>query len=199
MTNKHLIMPQKQPSWCYKKADVYNLQNVQEELRTVLPRYDNGSISFSIIWKKQIQKSLPLTTKMLSDMNIIERWSHVILVKMQDDKWTPHIDWHDWREQCFSLNIPLQNVGGTFTAFYRAKIIEKRPEKSEHRKGTGETHRMVDPKTAEEICRVDADQPLWINTSIPHTPIVDHDKLRINACFRFNPELHDFFEDGTIP
>jgi hypothetical protein len=189
----------KQAKWCYKRIEISNLCRIQRELNSVLPRYDNGSISFSIIWKNKIENHLPLTKQMLFEMGILDRWSHVILVKMQNDNWVPHVDWYDWREQCFSFNIPLQNVDGTYTAFYDAEIIDQKPEKSEHRKGTGETHRIVNPKTAKEICRVDADQPLWINTSIPHTPLVFHDRPRVNACFRFNPELHDYFEHYTIP
>ena len=53
------------------------------------------------------------------------------------------------------------------------------------------THVDNNPALVIEIERLDASQPAWVNTSIPHRPVSTHTRPRAILSARFNPELHD--------
>ena len=48
-----------------------------------------------------------------------------------------------------------------------------------------------------EIDRVDSNQPLWINGSIPHRPEVQHLEFRLIATLRFTPLPREIFFKNT--
>jgi len=185
----------KKPTWCYKKPIIDNLEEIQQELNLELLKYNRGVYNFSRIKSEEVKEQLPLASTLLQDMGLYDRWSHVILVKVENEQWNPHIDCFDWKVNSYSFNIPLKNCENSYTVFYEGNIINEKPQKNKYMRGTDESHRTVDPESLVEICRVDANQPLWINTTIPHTPIVYHKKPRLNACFRFIPEIHDYFDN----
>jgi hypothetical protein len=97
------------------------------------------------------------------------------------------------------LNFPVLNCNKSFTVWYNVEnglfsplsndqglAVEIPPEIEQ--KIPFEAPKFDD---AVEIGRCDSTIPHWINTGIPHQPVVNHSYLRINASVRFTEDPVD--------
>lgn len=99
----------------------------------------------------------------------------------------------DWPATGYALNIPVLNCENTYTAWYEAQKTDVKGNiySTDSWKGVAESY-MYDNTTAIEIDRTDANIPHWINIHVPHSPICNYNKLRINGTIRFNEAVYDY-------
>jgi hypothetical protein len=186
------------PDWLYQTPalDANALPLIQKELlKLSLVTKDNlvpYSSTFVIYGmhpeqRKNIFDRCPVLIQELLRLKLLGSLSYIGLISVDANKeFPPHIDTLD-----VGLNIPLYNCDNTYTVWYDAEILDQPLPDYAIGSSFVETARIVDPKNAVEIGRVEANQPWWINTNIPHRPETHHDQLRLAASIRFLPEPLD--------
>jgi hypothetical protein len=184
------------PTWLYKPVKIPNLIEIQKEFLAVIldiiEDVESATPNYILVPSNQIQSNSPATSAYLDSLGLLGRWVYTAFVTGNHGVSVPmHVDTVDWQNRCFGLNIPVLNCDNTYTAFFNAIITTPvdaiRPEQ--------QPAFMCDATTAVEIGRVECSQPYWANVSMPHQPIMGHNKSRIVASLRFSPELHDIFSD----
>ena len=180
------------PLWHYKLIDVPNLKDIQEETYNVLlqeiPDFEISRPQFKYVLREKIEPFAPLYTDFIKSLGILDLWHYSAFVTTNKNiKFPVHVDSLNWKTRCYGLNIPVINCDGTETVFYDAEIDD---DEYTERQNPINSARLA-KKVIAEIDRVSADQPLWINTRIPHCPESSHDKPRAIISARFRPEIHD--------
>jgi len=115
----------------------------------------------------------------------------------------------------YVLNFPVINCDNSYTVWYNdVEQVPVTPVNSyldddtilykEHRTKEVEERLVPAPyipyfklDRKKEIDRVDSNQPLWINGSIPHRPEIQHLNFRLLATLRFTPLPRDIFLKNT--
>lgn len=184
----------KQPKWLYKKIEVSNLVDIQQELLPILyktyPDFDNEPPHFTALQREEIEPYAPLYTSFIESLGILDRWSYCAFVTTNLNKNFPiHVDSLIWQERCYGLNLPLINCDDSYTVFYEAEIEEMPFINYGDAKFSARVIKRGAKAT--EIGRLEANNPAWVNTSIPHAPVSNHSRPRAIISARFNPEVHD--------
>jgi hypothetical protein len=183
------------PDWLYQTPalDANALPLIQKELLKLslgtkdnLVKYTSTFVCYGSApeEKLKILATCPTLIQELTRLQLIDNFQFIGFVSVDASKiFPPHIDTLD-----VGLNIPLYNCDNTYTVWYDAEILDQ--PFPDYAIGTPlvVAARIVDPKNAVEIGRVEANQPWWINTNVAHRPETHHDKLRLAASLRFNPE-----------
>lgn len=173
-------------TWLYSRINIPNLQDIRDELilaHTVMNDRNLGvrrSALYTNFFAVDLQPHVPKLAEFLHSHNLLHRLQRCMFVNA--DVNVPnriHIDSTN-QSVLYSLNIPLIDCAGTYTAFYEA--LDVVPSRN------GSYLLAVDESTAVEIGRVECTLPVLVNTSIPHVGISDR-PLRQMACIRFYPEL----------
>lgn len=191
--------PKEKPTWRYRYVTIPNLETIQSELYEAFNIvYDNdvNQMTPDYVFGRGyiIEEYLPKTKEFLNELGILDRWAFVGFVTGNKGESLPlHVDTLDWKRICYGLNIPVLNCEKTYTAFYDAQVKERAYSDKERK-----TAHICDEETAIEIDRVECDRPMWINHTIPHKPIMTHEKPRIMASLRFFPEVHDLLGDDYV-
>lgn len=181
------------PKWLYKPIEVDNLKEIQKEIIPIIykkiPNFNRSLPQFKIIMRDEIEPFAPLYTEFIKKFGMIERWELCVLVTTNlNIDFNIHVDNSDWKTSCYGLNIPIINCDNSYTVWYDTELEDTIYDDDDIRN----TARIQKPKTdAIEIERLDASQPAWVNTSIPHRPVSTHTRPRAILSARFNPELHD--------
>jgi hypothetical protein len=184
------------PDWLYQTPalDDNVLSVIQKELielsihtkDNMLVPYTSTFVAYGMLplERKNVFDVCPTLIQELQRLELLDNFFNVCFISVDASKeFPPHIDTDD-----VGLNIPLYNCDNTYTVWYDAKILDQ--PVPEHMIGTlhVKAARIVDKKNAVEIGRVEANQPLWLNTNVAHRPETHHDKLRMAASIRFYPE-----------
>jgi hypothetical protein len=182
------------PDWLYQTPNLNedDLPAIRKELQK-LSLYTKDNLvpytsTFSIIGhddeeKQKIMEVCPTLQKELHRLNLLQDLHFVGFVSVTANKhFPPHIDTID-----VGLNIPLYNCDGTYTVWYDAEILDQPFPDYVIASPLVKAARIVEAKNAVEIGRVEANQPWWINTNVPHRPETHHDKFRLAASIRFLP------------
>lgn len=189
-----MILTEK-PSWFYKPVQIENLEQIQKELLTVLykkiPNFDTAPPLFHYTSREEVESYAPLYTAYIESLGLLDKWiASPIITTNYQYKFPIHIDNSDWHTNCYGLNIPIINCEDTYTVWYDAEIQEERPELA--KSDPKNVSRLMKPGTpTTEIARWHMKDPAWINVSIPHAPVSNHNKPRALISARFSPELHD--------
>jgi len=155
---------------------------------------------------EDIKNHCPVAMSILKSLGIDHLLVTVGIIVVNSEYHYPiHIDSANPARQSIGLNIPVLNCADSYTAFYKVSRIEyeKWPPRylvgSEMAAGSV----MCAEEDAVEIARCDANVPHWINVQVPHKPICNHNKLRINSSFRFEHTINeiinsDYFEEKLV-
>ena len=183
------------PSWFYKPIQIENLEAIQQELLKVLykkiPNFDEAAPLFHYTTREEVEPYAPLYTELIRSLGLLDKWiASPIITTNHQYAFPIHIDNADWLTNCYGLNIPIINCEDTYTVWYDAEIQEERPELD--KSNPKNVSRLVKRGTpATEIARWHMKDPAWINVSIPHAPVSNHNKPRALLSARFSPEIHD--------
>ena len=195
---------QSTPDWLYQSPalDHNVLPTIQKELlKVMIHSKENMAVPYTSTFfcygqldeeKQKILAMCPTLKQELSRLKLLDTFWFVGFVSVDASKeFPPHIDTLD-----VGLNIPLYNCDNTYTVWYDAKVLDQpMPDYVIASAMTGAA-RIVDKKNAVEIGRVESNRPLWINGNVAHRPETHHDKLRMAASIRFDPEPVD--ENGNL-
>jgi hypothetical protein len=201
------------PKWLFRKVQVdkdeliiiqNNLKNfVYKTIGSTLKIPTSFIPSFFFIEPSVIENYSPAYASLLKKLNLYDRWVQsglsFTLKKFNRKKSGVHIDHYDTNIRCFSFNIPLLNCHDSYTVFYRSKTECLGKRFNIHQMYRWEDHKnslsIENEDTLEEIARHSANDCAFINVSVPHQSVTDHDEFRVVLTSRFSPELHDYFED----
>ena len=187
-----MITPQ--PTWCFKPIDIPNLSTIQSEFQSILSELISMEVQYKYfhIDRARIESKVPSYVEFLKSIGLLDRWIYSALVVTTNDAEFPiHVDATDWTSRCFALNLPIQNCDDSYTVWYDAKI-NPNPIPGDETSNRSLARICYD---ATEICRMPATTPAWVNISVPHRPVTEHNKLRAVISARFDPELHDYFSE----
>jgi hypothetical protein len=183
------------PDWMYRQAnlDTGKLPGIQKELLKLLVMTKKQNLveytsTFVTVEKDLVCKTCPLMMEELCRLGLHNNFSVLAFISVQSDNdFPPHVD-----VACdIGLNIPLINCKGTYTVWYDGKIKDQTVPIYVIGSKSVEVSRIADPMTVTEIGRCDASIPHWINVNMFHRPETHHDKLRIAASLRFDPNPVD--------
>lgn len=184
------------PDWLYQQpnlsVDVFPF--IKKELLTLfeltktLTLVPYTSTYMEINNDEWVEQHCPTLCKELQKLNLRDSLKVVAFVSVVIDKHFPaHVD----AMSEVALNIPLINCDGTYTVWYDGQPQSK--EFDNYLIGV-ESARTAIEGTADsliEIDRCEANAPRWINVNVLHRPETQHDKFRVAASLRFDPEPLD--------
>ena len=189
-----MIIPQ--PTWCFKPVDIPNLATIQSEFQAILPELIVTEVQYKYfhIDRDRIESKVPSYVEFLKSIGLLDRWNYsALIVTTSDEEFPIHVDAMDWTSRCFALNLPIQNCDDSYTVWYDTKINPDPIPGDET--SNRSLARICYHENAIEVCRMPASMPAWINISLPHRPVTEHNKLRAIISARFKPELHDYFSE----
>ena len=186
------------PNWLYQtpNLDEDALSAIHKELLKLSLQTKDNLVPYTSTFtcyghdheeRQKMMAMCPALKQELLRLKLLDSCFFVGFVSVHASKeFPPHVDTLD-----VGLNIPLYNCDDTYTVWYNAKILDQ--PFPDYVIGTEAVRvaRIVDKRHAVEIGRVEANRPLWLNTNVAHRPETHHDKLRIAASVRFNPEPLD--------
>jgi hypothetical protein len=192
--------------WLYKPVniDAIILSKIQTEFINIFnllyptvfedSQFGIHAERFAFLNKDHILEYAPTYINLLKEMNLYNRWrmSGFCATKNYTSKLcTAHIDQIDWIRNSVSFNLPIQNCHNSYTAFYDVGGAGGN-EHHDREDIYPNSLRFASDDLKSEIGRISVTQPSFINVTIPHRPVTNHDELRIILCARFTPELFDY-------
>ena len=189
-----MILTEK-PSWFYKLIEIENLEEIQEELKSVLykmyPSFDNAKPNYVYHPRHTIETLVPKYMQCMDSLGVLDRWRGSAIISTNNGlKFPIHVDSENWLDICYGLNIPVINCEGTYTVWYDATISNEYADEPGVPKNA--LTKYIDKnKPIIEIERLETIHAAWVNVSIPHAPVSTHNKPRAIFSARFAPELHD--------
>lgn len=213
MSNYH----SKHPTWCFQNINVPNLDKIVADLTQIYNStnyfIDTDKTFYMVDSSHPSWKNAPALQHWISAMNWNDRWVVICFVVTRNgcDDWPVHVDYPSTSDAYASINIPILNCEDSYTVFYDAAIdINKQIPMVLHNgqyPGVGwDAHSQTSddtselrnqggffckPESAIEIARAESWKPNIINTTVPHRPIIPHNKERVMAAIRIRPELTD--------
>jgi hypothetical protein len=170
-----------------KRQENSNLHNLESQFIAIdkhdLPCEDQAPVLYDVLRRMQID----------------DAWSILAFIVVGGNKEFPiHIDDHAEAWTTLGLNIPVFNCNNTKTVWYDT-IPEENHDMPDYISALTPHAGVVSTKcvatNAKEIGSVDANVPHWVDVSVPHAPVCNHSKLRINSSLRFKFDTDNFFTD----
>jgi len=198
--------------WCYRKIyNIPNLSSIQQELYdfmfSVKPSTDTWISTAMYMSKDKISEQTPLFNEYLKSLGIFDRWYYSLLIYTNNGKTLPiHIDSVPWKNDRYALNIPVYNCDDTYTVWYECEIdydnndtISTNVDISAY---TNPNYKdkdiparfMKNNSSYKEIERLNSNQPAWVDYTIPHRPVANHNLPRALFTARFRPDLSDIID-----
>jgi hypothetical protein len=186
-----------QPDWLYKTITVDNLAQIQKELLTVLYSkvldFDTPkeTIRYVPVSRSDIEPYAPAYVEYIKSLGLLHKWTFSLIIIVSNiSKENIHIDHIDYNQRCYGLNMPLINCEDTHTVWYNGTIEHISPTDIP---SLTNARNINTDLPYNEIGRLEASNPAWVNVSIPHVGINNKDKPRALISARFNPEVHELF------
>ena len=189
------------PNWMYHRAnlDATVLPTIQKELLKllVITKKDNlvpyTSTFVEIADKELMRNTCTTLMQELKRLGIYDNFFVISFISVESDReFPPHVD----VGVDIALNIPLTNCEGTYTVWYDGQLKDQGLPTYAMGSPIAEISRVANPRTVTEIGRCDASIPHWINVNMIHRPETTHDRFRVAASIRFDPEPVD--ETGEL-
>lgn len=186
-------------TWLYRPVNIHPaiLKLIQHEFVKIYDKFvvDLEKNPIQLISDDNLEtipRDYPYIYKYLKLLGIEQHILRIGVVVMNQSKIVVHTD---WPTTGYALNIPVLNCDGTYTAWYDAAPTENKATifSSESWKSVGDSP-LYDTNTAVEIDRVESGIPHWINVHVPHSPICDHSRLRLNGTIRFREAIYDYLQ-----
>jgi len=120
--------------------------------------------------------------------------SYIKLLKSEKGIWPAHVD--NWR--ITAINIPLSNIEGCDTIFYKDNYVKKDSMYSPFGKvkGTWKSNKWITYiETKEELFKHQLTKPTIINTNKPHSVIKHTEGYRIIASWTYDAPFEQAVKD----
>lgn len=170
--------------WYYSPLSIKNLDNIQKELiqlhLTETNRWKTNAFYTNISSKIAINKCAALT-QFLHESGILHKFDRLLFSSHQTTSPFVHVDSLNPVFCQTSLNIPLIDCDGSYTAFYTSDVY---PRMSIDEANFG----WLYEHECKELCRVEVVQPMLVNTTILHRGITTKPS-RLICGIRFNIPL----------
>ena len=185
------------PDWLYFKANIAfdNLEMIQKELFDLFIEItgldvETAASSFNLtIDVPLIIQSCPVLISLLTKVDLVDYLGGVAFISTRIGADFPiHVD----GDVDFALNIPVLNCQNSYTVWYQSEIGNLKIEPEEYGSiddFSNSVALLCDSNLAREIDRINANIPHWINTNIPHQPVVLGEGFRINSSLRFKSDI----------
>ena len=184
------------PDWLYHEAnlDFTALSAIQKELLKLLVITKKLSLVpytstyMEINNNGWVDQYCPTLCKEFQRLKLQGSLKVLAFISVVTDKHFPaHVD----GESEVALNIPLINCDGTYTVWYDGHLESKEFDDYLIGADSARTAIQGEANSLVEIDRCEANVPRWINVNVLHRPETTHNKFRVAASFRFDPEPLD--------
>jgi hypothetical protein len=186
------------PTWLYKPINVDNLENIQKEFRYIHTAYmsnlfkevESNPDHLWSIDKELIETHAPTFIELLTKLDLYHRWGFTAFspTSSSHTQAMAHIDNIDWTARSYGLNLPIQNCQDSYTVFYKTEV-----------EGTcglmpwyENSPCFLDNELIEELGRLPAAMPAFVNVTYPHRSLSEHKEFRLVITTRFFSEIHDY-------
>lgn len=204
----------KNTKWCYRQINtIPNLSHIQQELReymfSIKPSTELWEATTMFMPKDKVYKQTPLFNEYLMSLGIFDRWAYSLLIYTNNGESLPiHIDSPPWNNERYALNIPVYNCESTYTVWYECdidydnsdiistKVVNMTEYSNPDNPNKDIPARVIKNNSSyTEIDRLDSNQPAWVDYTIPHRPIANHNMPRALFSTRFRPDLSDIIDN----
>jgi len=198
------MIPSSRPDWLYQSVVIDNLDKVQQECFEIFKKYysdifQGKGLTIHYIDREILKQEAPAYIAAIDSLGLLDRWSTSIFVGTQGQNRETdsriHIDNPDWTHRCYAFNMPVVNCESSWTAFYKC-IEEDLDSTLIGDQDNYKVARVYKTESCQEIGRLPASQPAWVNVSTPHRPVTSNDSIRLLISTRFWPEIHDYFDEA---
>ena len=181
----------------YRKINIPNLELLQDQLRTVVPKelYTNPRFYFFPDQSKLLK--LPELVKLLDINELKHDITNFGIYAMPPVSEGPvHID---WGKTAYSMNIPIADCDNTFTCFYKA---DKEPLEIPARVIKGTKYNPLysfESVNLELIDQFESNVPYIMSIKTPHKVINKNPKFRITFLIRYwdNDHMSSLLKGGS--
>ena len=191
------------PTWCYKPIEnVPNLDKIQKEFYRIFTHFykntfDDVGHDIIQIDINMVNKLTPNFINFIKKLDLYDILTNVAFsgsVGKQKEICPIHIDTKEWQNVSYALNLPIIGCENSYTVFY--KVIESAgSEKTTKVTNRYEGSVAYPDNSSEEIDRMPAGQPAFVNVSVPHRPVTNHTDLRIVVTARFSSKIFDYVDN----
>jgi hypothetical protein len=184
------------PDWLFQQPNlsVDTLPTIKKELLIVFEQTKKLSLVpytstyMEIGNNKWIEQYCPTLYKELQQLKLRDSLKSLAFISVVTDKYFPaHVD----VDSEVALNIPLINCDDTYTVWYNGQPHSKEFDDYLIGVESARTAMEADADGLIEIGRCESNVPRWINVNVLHRPETHHNKFRVAASLRFNPEPLD--------
>ena len=188
------------PTWLFKPIDdVTNLEKIQREFLKIFTAFysDIFDLGHDVIQvdNGKVKKLAPNYCKFLKELGIYDIFDFIAFSGskgIQKENCPIHIDYLNWKESTFSLNLPIIGCENSYTIFYEVNELDGIEKTSRLTRRYGGSIEYPE-SSSKEIGRVSVNRPAWINPCIPHKPYTPHTDLRLIVLGRFTSEILKYF------
>ena len=183
--------------WYYSFLNINGLESLVKEL---IDLRDSDVEKFYInkyyinVLKEDIGDRAPFLTEYIRSVGLENKFQRLLFSAYFETAQAAHVDAYDPKYCSVSLNIPLTDYAGSYTAWYstnKRKLYDitttgRDPSKYGHTIGQHFAYLPLDQIT--EVRRVETTRPMLVNTTVLHRGIVPGPSRTI-VGIRFNSEL----------
>lgn len=185
--------------WYYSFLEIENINPLIKELIELrdsdVKKYYINKYYINIL-KEDIGDRAPLLSNYIKESGLEHKFQRLLFSAYFETAEAAHIDTYDPKYCSVSLNIPLTDCAGSYTAWYstrKKKLFDitttgRDPEK--HGQTIGQHFAYLPIDEVNEIRRVETTRPMLVNTTVLHRGIVPGPSRTI-VGIRFNSELSE--------
>lgn len=154
----------------YGYVDIPDLDKITEELISLK---DTATRDVKNIYYFNVNREYartPFLMKYLDSVGLLDSFSRLLFSSNAKEDAPAHVDSYNPYVSAFSLNIPLIDCEGSYTAWYSTKNPDLTPSSKINPRGNSAYARDED---IVEIKRVEVTRPMLINTTILHRGITN--------------------------
>jgi hypothetical protein len=183
--------------WFYSFLEIENIEPLIKELIELrdsdVKKYYINKYYINIL-KDDIGDRAPLLSAYIKSTGLEHKFQRLLFSAYFETAEAAHIDTYDPKYCSVSLNIPLTDCAGSYTAWYATDkntlfdITTTGRDPVKHGQTIGQHFAYLPIDEVEEICRVETTRPMLVNTTVLHRGIVPGPSRTI-VGIRFNSEL----------
>ena len=180
------------PHWLCAPIEIEGIEAIQQELayyQTTLPyrQTTRHNSYYTNVFRNDVLAYTPMLRHWLESKHLLHKFQRLLYTANMTNGSPPHVDTLDPTICSYSINIPLSNTEGTYTAWYAAE------EATELQQATRlyQPHQFatIKPQKAyREIHRAESIHPMIVNTTVLHGAVCSNPDRKL-VGIRFSPEL----------